>query len=440
MQDYFYEIADYLLTLMRGDEVWTASYGGEDSDFVRFNHNRVRQAGTVQQRGISIDLIQGKRHSAASTTLCGDLELDRPRLRRLVEDQREMVPHLSEDPYLLYSTEVRSSERIDRALLPERDHAVGAVVRAGEGKDLVGIYAAGAIHSGFANSLGQRNWFTSYSFNFDWSLYHSADKAVKSAYAGFAWNDADLESRMKSATRQLEILARSPRTIDPGRYRVYLSPVALYELLNTVSWGGFGLKDHRTKQTPLLKMVEGGATLHPSVEITENTADGIAPDFQSQGFIRPGRVPLIERGCFRNCLASPRSAKEYGVPTNGASGSESPFSIDMAPGTLPQQEVLAQLGTGLYINNLWYLNFSDRPACRMTGMTRFATLWVEDGEIVAPVNVMRFDESIYRVLGQNLMGLTQERDLILDSETYGSRSTRSGRLPGAIVDEFAFTL
>lgn len=440
MQDYFYEIAGYLQSLMRGDEVWTASYRGEDSDFVRFNHNRVRQAGSVQQRVITLDLIQGKRHAATSTTLCGDLEIDRARLRRLVEDQREIVPHVSEDPYLLYSTEVRSSERIDRAMLPARDEAVSAVVRAGDGLDLVGIYAAGGIHAGFANSLGQRNWFTSYSFNFDWSLYHNADKAVKSAYAGFAWNEEDLGARMQSAARQLDVLARSPRTIDPGRYRVYLSPVALYEFLSTVSYGGFGLKDHRTKQTPLLRMVEGGATLHPSVEITENTAEGIAPDFQSQGFIRPARLPLIERGCFRNCLASPRSAKEYGVPTNGASGSEIPTSIDMAPGSLSQQEVLEQLGTGLYINNLWYLNFSDRPACRVTGMTRFATLWVENGEIVAPVNVMRFDESIYRILGQNLMGLTQERDLILDSETYGGRSTRSGRLPGAVVDEFALTL
>src|SRR5690606_28094526 len=367
MRDYFYEIADYLQSLMRGEEVWTASYSAEDSDFVRFNHNRVRQAGSVQQRTISIDLIQGKRHAAASITLSGDLEIDRPRLRRLIEEQREMVPHLSEDPYLLYATEVRSSERIDPSQLPPREHAVDAVVRAGEGKDLVGIYAAGGIHAGFANSLGQRNWFSSYSFNLDWSLYHNADKAVKSAYAGFVWNDADLDARMSSASRQLEVLARTPRTIDPGRYRVYLSPVALFELLNTVSWGGFGLKDHRTKQTPLLRMVEGGATLHPSVDITENTAEGIAPDFQSQGFIRPPKVPLIERGCFRNCLASPRSAKEYGVPTNGAGNGESPFSIDMAPGGLPQSDVLRELGTGLYINNLWYLNFSDRPACRMTG-------------------------------------------------------------------------
>ena len=39
----------------------------------------------------------------------------------------------------------------------------------------------------------------------------------------------------------------------------------------------------------------------------------------------------------------------------------------------------AQLDTGIYVNNLWYLNYSDRPAGRITGMTRFATLWVEEG-------------------------------------------------------------
>jgi predicted Zn-dependent protease len=92
------------------------------------------------------------------------------------------------------------------------------------------------------------------------------------------------------------------------------------------------------------------------------------------------------------------------------------------------------------VNNLWYLNYSDRPACRITGMTRFATLWVENGKIVAPVNVMRFDESLYRMFGNHLAGLTTERDLILDSDTYERRSTRSGRLPGALVEEFTFTL
>ena len=111
------------------------------------------------------------------------------------------------------------------------------------------------------------------------------------------------------------------------------------------------------------------------------------------------------------------------------------------PATRPSgDEVLRRLDTGVYVNTLWYLNYSDRPACRITGMTRFATFWVEDGRIAAPLNVMRFDETAYRVLGRNLMGLTAERDFIPSSETYESRSTESIRLPGALVEDFRFTL
>ena len=44
------------------------------------------------------------------------------------------------------------------------------------------------------------------------------------------------------------------------------------------------------------------------------------------------------------------------------------------------------------------------------------------------------------VLGENLIDLTQERELILDADTYFSRKTSSGRVPGALVDEFTFTL
>ena len=73
-------------------------------------------------------------------------------------------------------------------------------------------------------------------------------------------------------------------------------------------------------------------------------------------------------------------------------------------------------------------------------MTRFATFWVENGEIVAPLNVMRFDDTVYRMLGENLKALTAERDLLLSSDTYEARSTRSMRLPGAIIDDFKMTL
>jgi predicted Zn-dependent protease len=86
------------------------------------------------------------------------------------------------------------------------------------------------------------------------------------------------------------------------------------------------------------------------------------------------------------------------------------------------------------------LNFSDRANCRITGMTRFASFWVEGGEIKAPLNVMRFDDSLFRMLGDKLLGLTRERELLIDSDTYGQRSTGSAMLPGALIKDFTFVL
>ena len=93
--------------------------------------------------------------------------------------------------------------------------------------------------------------------------------------------------------------------------------------------------------------------------------------------------------------------------TNAAENSEAAASIDTAASSLLSDDVLQALDTGLYINSLWYLNYSDKPTCRLTGMTRFATFWVQGGKIVGPVSVMRFDESVLCMLGQNLLGLTK---------------------------------
>ena len=147
---------------------------------------------------------------------------------------------------------------------------------------------------------------------------------------------------------------------------------------------------------------------------------------------------LIDAGKLAGSMISPRSAREYGIAANGANADESAGSLDLAAGDLATSEVLARLGTGIFVSNLWYLNFSDRARCRLTGMTRFATFWVEDGVIQAPLNVMRFDDSLFRVLGENLLGLTRERELLIDNSSYGGRGTDSARLPGALVKELMF--
>ncbi|HVF63723.1 MAG TPA: metallopeptidase TldD-related protein, partial [Casimicrobiaceae bacterium] len=167
---------------------------------------------------------------------------------------------------------------------------------------------------------------------------------------------------------------------------------------------------------------------------------GVAPAFQAEGFTRPAHVPLIEHGALIGSLVSPRTAREFNLEANGANAYESPEALSMDGGTLDEANALNALDTGLLIGNLWYTNYSDRPACRVTGMTRFATFWVEGGKIVAPINVMRFDDSLYRLLGTHLVDLSTSPELLLSSESYGSRHLTSVRMPGALISEMAFTL
>jgi predicted Zn-dependent protease len=312
-------------------------------------------------------------------------------------------------------------------------------VQKAKGRDLVGFYAGGTIYRGFANSLGQRNWHEVDTFNFDWSLYREADQAVKTSYAGFDWEPSAFAGKLARAGEQLELLALPRRTIEPGEYRAYLTPAAMLEVMGMLSWGGFSARSRQTKQSPLLLMQQG-RTLSPQVTLTENTAEGTARAFQAEGFVKPPLVRLIDAGKLGEALVSPRSAKEYALQTNGAGGEETPDSLDMAAGALQDGDVLRALDTGLYISNLWYLNFSDRPAGRITGMTRFATFQVEGGRVVAPVTPMRFDDSIYRMLGTNLVDLTRTAQMLPDASTYGARSTCSARLPGALVKGLKFTL
>jgi predicted Zn-dependent protease len=216
--------------------------------------------------------------------------------------------------------------------------------------------------------------------------------------------------------------------------------MAIEEILDLFSWGGFSVKSQRTGSSALMGMLEEGFCLHPSITLKENTGDGIAPRFQEAGFIRPPEVVLIDQGRYRDALVASRSAAEYGLACNGATNQETPLSLDMTPGTLAADHILSELDEGLYVGNLWYLNYSDRNAARMTGMTRFATFWVENGRIQAPVSPMRFDETLYHLLGDHLLGLTADREFLFDPGSYGGRATRSVHAPGALIDAMYFTL
>lgn len=440
MRAWFDTIADHLAARMGPDEGFTLHLAGEESDFARLNGGRVRQPGSVTQCNATVRLLHNGRHASVVVGLSGAADADRAEVDGALKHLRGLLPHLPADPHLLVATEVDSSEDVRDSALPDATEMVSALLSQATDLDLVGIAASGTLFRGFANHLGQRNWFSRASFNLDWCLMHVEDKGVKASLAGFEFDPGALSVEMSRAREQLSVLARPPRSIEPGGYRAWLSPSALESLMGPLFYGGFSMKQCESGSSPLRRFYTGDDQLSELVHLSEDIAGGISPSFQGDGFRTPDRVPLFEAGRMVGALANPRTGQEFDRPHNGADANELPQSLSLATGSLPQDDVLDAIGTGLYIGNLWYTNLSDRAACRITGMTRFATLWVEDGEVVAPVPVMRFDDTLSRMLGTELEALGAEADFRPSSDTYFERSTRSSRLPGALLRDLRFTL
>jgi len=435
----FDALAEAACTATAGPERVSLFLEAESSDFIRFNRGAVRQATHVDQGEATLTLSTGQRRIEATFALTGRLDDDVAALRAERTALAAALADVPEDPYLLLPQEVTSSERHDTGDLPGADAVIAAVTAATRGLDFVGFHAGGPVVRAYADSGGQRHWHHVESFHLEGCIYRERDQAIKQSLGGTHWDEAAFDERIATAAARLPLLALPPRVLQPGAWRTYFTPVAMAELLGTLAWGGFGTHARRTGTSSLDRLARGAATLHPGVHLAEDTARGIAPAFTADGFAKPACIPLVEGGRASGSLGSPRSARQYGVPAN-AGADEEPESLRLAPGALREADALAALDRGLYVSNLWYLNYSDRQACRMTGMTRFACFWVEDGRMVAPMPVMRFDDSFLRMAGAGLVGLTDRAELIPESSTYRQRHLRSVTTPGALVEGWRLVL
>ena len=441
MREYFENVTRELFKNIKSNELLIINFDAEESKFVRLNKGKIRQAGSVKQISMTLSLsTKDKRNLKSYVRLNGSFERDISTLIKTLNYLRRELPDLPKDPYMMFSTSVHSTEITSEKQSTSDEVILEHILNSATKLDLVGIFSSGSIYTGLANSLGQKNWHEDYSFSFDYSIYNKNNNAIKLNYSSKKWNKDDYDFILNKGIEKLAILSNPEKKITTGEYRVYLEPSALNEIIDMMAWGGFSYKSNKIGTSPLHLLNKKERKLNELISIDENIKDGLSANFNSDGFIKPEEISMIKKGEFRESLTSPRSSLEYSVVHNAASSSEYPSSIDMRAGSISDDKILEIIDNGIYISNLWYLNFSDRNNGRMTGLTRFGCFLVENGKLTAPINTMRFDDSVYSMLGDNLIGLTSSRELLIDSGTYEERSTSSARLPGAIISNFKMTL
>lgn len=438
LKNHFQKFSELILSEIRSDEELTLNLEAESSLFVRFNANRVRQNTSVEQIRVPLSFHGNGRTVNYSTAIGGaDLDVDVKKLREILALCRAETEVLPIDPHQVnMSNNGVSSDEFHGELLGT-DELLDLVAETAAGLDLVGLYSGGPVVRANRNSHGQSHWFSTETFVFDYSLY-DGPRASKAVYAGSKWETANWKANLSRAKRQLDLLARPLRSIAPGKYRTFMAPGAVSELSSMLSWGALSAAAWKQGQSPFKKFADHEVKLSPHLHVRENFRLGLTPRFNMLGEVAPETISLIEGGELRQLLVSSRTAKEFGLTSNAATEWEGPRSLEISPGRLDENSVLQELNTGLLLSNLHYLNWSDRMAARITGMTRYACFWVENGEIVAPIKDLRFDESMYEALGSKLAGLTSKSEIDPHVETYGGRRLGGRSIPGFLIEDFTF--
>lgn len=424
---------------LQSDESLTLSLSGEDTLFSRLSGAKIRQVTTLHQAYVECTFIKGNRTTSFTLPFKGTDEDAAVAIKKLKET-RAWIEKIPEDPYLVRPSfnGVTKEEKLDA--LPSNEEMMSAVLDTASHVDLAGVFSSGDIVRATINSEGQFHWFKTRNFYLDYSLYNDKQKAVKGLFAGNEWNAQGLKTNLKDSEYKLSLMNRDSKKIERGSYRVFLAPSAVSELLGTLSWGGVSMGEHKRGNGSLRDLWEGKRKMSEKFTLAEDFSLGMSPRFNDKGEVSPAYLPLIEKGELKNFLTSTRTANEYKVESNNASDWESLRSPVVSTGTLAREDIFKSIGTGLYLSDLHYLNWSDRETARVTGMTRYACFWVENGEIASPIQDLRFDESFYNLFGDGLVDLTNFADIIPSTGSYFQRDVGGTKAPGMLINDFKFTL
>ena len=431
-------------TLQEGENL-TIYMEGENSQYFRFNDSKIRQTGIIEDYNVTLSLYHGKKSLQATTTVSSDIDYSVKNLISEIDGLREPLSLIPENNFTVFPDKFDSTEVYREGSLPDREEILDSLMGVIDKDNLTGVWTSGKIFRASSTSKGTQHWFEKDSFIFDFSLIDAKENMVKILYPGSDWNKDDFMSAFDDASKRLQLMNKTKLELKPGKYRVWFEPHAVADFVDMLNWNGVSEASLRNGSSCLLRMRKDNVKLSEKFSLDESFDRKSTASFNSRSEVS-GNVSLIKRGMMENTLINSKTALEYRLTSNYAEDVNSwgmgeylraPF---MHGGDIKLDERLQKLGTGIFISNIHYLNWSDNLGGRITGLTRYACYWVEDGKMVAPIKTMRFDDSFYNFFGDNLEAVGEtvlSRPVI---ETYDGRNPGETTCPGILVNDFELTL
>jgi predicted Zn-dependent protease len=216
-----------------------------------------------------------------------------------------------------------------------------------------------------------------------------ANRAAHSAYARALHRDASALDTDTLVAGLNEWLAPLPlRPLVPGTYRAVLQPPAVITLLASLGQLAFNARTYRDGESIFSGKLQQ-RVLSPALTLCDDGADprGLPTSFDCLGTPKQ-RVQLLADGVLTGQVSN---STGHAAPLGWRFGADPcPSHLVLEPGALSELELLQACGSGLSIQRVDYVRVVHARETMVTGTTRDATCWIENGRVVARVPQFRF--------------------------------------------------
>ena len=305
----------------------------------------------------------------------------------------------SPPPELLWKTDTESFDERERVALVRRANTAAAE----HGGTAAGMIGRAVTQLAVASSAGVRR-STMATEAIGGFTFAVADGTAHFMDLGRSADRLRLDEAVERTAAQAAA-AQGRRTLEPGAYTVVLGPEATAELLEFLPEFGFS-GELAAHGVGVCVTGSGQSLATPLVTVADDALSdlGLPIGFDIEG-VSKQRVAFLDKGIVGRPVTDLHTASLLGTGSTGHAHiareqvpEPKAANISMQTGRSSEQELIAGVDRGVYVQRFWYTRLVDRAAGTITGVTRDACFEIRDGQLAAPLTGMRFTQSILALL------------------------------------------
>jgi predicted Zn-dependent protease len=435
-------ITDKVLNLCKADAVEVEFSGGERSA-TRYANSTITANLVEHDQQVEITVFYGQK-SASTTTH----QFDDASLKSAIEQVQALAKRKPDNPETMPLVKPPQDYLAVDAALPsavgfgpaERALMVKKSIEICEKK---GVLAAGYIPKfhwtqATANSAGLFAYYQWADASF--VLTCRTPDGTGSGWAGTT-NVKDISQIDAAALTEVAadkaLKSQKPRAIEPGNYTVVLEPRPAARFLSLMLQAfnaraaeeGRSFMSGKERGSTRLgeKLFGDNVTLRSQIQKPILRQTPVGPDG-----LAARDITWIEKGVVRNLFYDRFWAQKQGkTPTATAPGQ----SLVMEGGDATVEQMIKSTKRGLLVSFFWYIRPVEQMTLLNTGMTRDGLFLIENGEITAPVQNFRWNET--PAVGFNNISMLGKPVPMHTGEAYDQPGT--ALVPAMRIEDFTMT-